>query len=395
MRSLVSIEQQSPRRPCDIFLCLDDLNRERSKISVSPFCNGVVCCLNSESTTLYPSRSLYFISGLDKECTVVEGITPSVSTEMKPCVIIVTLRSRSLVSEALEACSKIRQPIEYLEIRGPRRSFPGQNFPPSKKCHLMFNNLHDLRFTHFAHLLAIQDSISTCTRLRGMSIVHCFIPDHFFDNLKNNTEMERITVAFLVIQVKGSDTAKKTLCKQLKYLTKLENLILENIILQNCLGEALESDTFSRLTCLRKLSLSQCRLSPTLVTKLMKQISNGPLEYLDVSNNFLKGSIHELSKIPGVNYPHLRKFICVSTEILRGNSYCSDLGRADILGLKCLIQEDKLPVLQKLVIVSNKFDKERDTLEKLLKSCERMPSGRQCKIQVARFICTVCTRRIR
>ena len=163
----------------------------------------------------------------------------------------------------------------------------------------------------------------------------------------------------------------------------MENLILENITLQNCLGEALESDTFSRLTCLRTLSLSHCRLSSTLVTELMKQISSGPLEFLDVSNNFLKGSIHELSKIPRVNYPQLRKFICISWQTWRGNSYCTDLGRADILGLKYLIQEDKLPVLQKLVIVSNNLDKEQDALENLLKSCERMPSGRQCKIQVS------------
>ena len=358
------------------FLCLDDLNRERSSISISPFNNAVVCSLLGETTTLHQNRSLYFINGLNKQNIVdVAPLLPA-SSNIIPCTIILTVGLDTDVSVALETCSKIRQPIQYLEIRGPGRSIPKQNLHPSEKWHLTFSNQTAMNFSLFCDLLAIQDSISCCAGITHMAIYHCFIPDHFFDQLKKNTEMTHLAVIFRNNGC-ASEVPTKTLCKQLKYLRKLEYLELSRIYLQDGLSAAVEADTFSHLTNLRKLSLRACCLSSCLVLKLMKQLSRGSIETLDVSQNFLRGSIHELAKIPDTIYPELKqlKLSYCFESALRD---CEALGRNDILGLRYLIQENKLPGLEKLEICI----KQQDALEKLLMSCERMRNGKQCKISV-------------
>ena len=358
-----------------------DLYREKSSISISPFHNSVVCCLAGENSTLHQNRSLYFINELKKKCKIEDTLFSRDSENNKPCAVIITVGD-SYSSIALDACSKICQPIQYLDIRGPNRSRNAHYLDldllsfladlrtyPFDSCHLIFDDRTVLDFRKFDDLSVIQYSFTKCTGIASLRLQDCNIPQNFLKELKKNKEIVQLTI----MQCGWSVCDQVTLCRQLKYLTKLEDLKLNKITSKDAIFLAINSGTFSQLTRLRTLVLSSCGLSAHLMIQLMKQLTGGPLELLDVSGNYLKGSIHELSQVRQVNYPHLKK----------GCFYRCKLDRSDLIGLRLLIQEHKLPALKQLEISDNHMEKKLDVLkklEKLIQSCEHMSNSRQGKV---------------
>ena len=105
-------------------LLLDDLNRERSNISVSPYCNSVICCTSKSHRELHRNRRLYFINSIGYNILVEASDSPFGQSITKPCCVNIVTVDETSVTRALEACSKIKQPIEYLGIRGYHLSEP-------------------------------------------------------------------------------------------------------------------------------------------------------------------------------------------------------------------------------------------------------------------------------
>ena len=128
-----------------------------------------------------------------------------------------------------------------------------------------------------------------------------------------------------------------------------------------------------KMPVLRELRLGHNDFSNTSdsLVKPLQSLASCPLRKLDLIKNTLTGAISEVCKNPDVSFRHLK--------ILNLNY--TRLAEEDVLALRKLIHEDKMPDLPTLSLLGNDFSNMSDSLGKLLETIDQKLD--KCRVVVS------------
>ena len=313
---------------------------------------------------------------------------------------------------ALNACSRITQPIKFLEVEEPY-NYDTDPCSPFVNCARYLINIERImqrvrerKYDPFINLEGLQQeekceypdgdflvfctgavaifnkcdfkedrlkiftaSLKRCATLSKLYLHACRnIPETFFSLLEANTSLTHLVVI-------NNDRLQQTFSKliaKLKHLKNLKVLALEGMFLGAKPFAAAFMSSMKKLQRLESLSLHECFLEPQTVMELMKILTKCPLERLELSNNSLSGVYHDLSRIPTVSYQCL--VVLGLSGVLRND---------DILGLARMIDESRLPVL-KIINMEDNYElvNTDGALEILAQTCERIFKRAPCRVKV-------------
>ena len=332
---------------------LRDLDRERSSISCDPYSNRIICCMNSRSSLMRRNCQLYYFYGGDVfeyyvNCvgtSLLRELRSSVNGSVKPCSIVIRETDSPLfLRSALRAWSEIEQPIKYLIVEGSEMNAIVQEmYVPHTKMYqeqdfLPMLSLHNEAIVRFSHcnfgsdnLKYIVDSLSCDTSLGTLELLYCRkIPEALISCLIFKQNL----ICLVIRKYHGrgfSPDVQEKLQQRIRFLRKLEHLEIHRMHLDPSL---------LRTSSLRVVSLRDCSLSRVDALILIEILVKCPLERLELDNNEIPETFEVLSRKPNVTYPHL--------EILFLRRV--DLTREDIQGIARMINQGKLPAIQRILL---------------------------------------------
>ena len=199
-------------------------------------------------------------------------------------------------------------------------------------------SLHNEAVVRFSHcnfgsdnLRSIVDSLSCDTSSGTLELLYCRkIPEKLISCLIFKQNLSRLVIREYHGRGLSPDVQEK-LQQRVRFLCKLEHLEIHRIHLDPSL---------LRTSSLRVVSLRDCSLSRVDALILIEILVKCPLERLELDNNEIPGTFEVLSRKPNVTYPHF--------EILFLRRV--DLTREDIQGIARMINQGKLPAIQRILL---------------------------------------------
>ena len=318
---------------------LADLVKEKSSLSLHPYRNSVICCMNSRYSVLSQPCQCYYFYGADSfqnyrtesMAATVQQVTKS---EAEPCTVFIreTRDSPFFMQTAQRAISLIKQPINCLIIEGAAladlfHAMPMRNPETSSEQSPKFSTILDIsdnaivRFTACdfkgKYLKLFVNSINQCRTLQSFELVYCWnVDEKLISQLGQNQNLTTLTVRQCYGRGLSPDGQTK-LNEQIKFMRKLTHLVIHDMHLNTASVQS---------TCLRVVSLCGCKIYPREGLTLM-------------------------------------------------------IERNDLCGIAHLQHNDKLPVLKQIVLKAHEHQctERKKPTEEFVTSCRLYRNG-QCKV---------------